>query len=303
MASAVSTTALFVRRGILHAAATIAAAVIITAWAQLSLGDEWAFVATIMAEAAIAYTLAWLWIGRRLDSVAVSVAAVVTIFLGELTLIAVAAVPNPPPLVLLTTLHVINLSLILWLVWVRQWQWVGLGAVVPAWLATLVWYDGHRQPEQWTQVMALATALYAVFALYPFVLGSRARESRDPYLTAIGGSVFFFFAARMALLQGACRRSLAWCRCSKARCWRCCCAQLLRIEPRGDRDLGRLALVAGIGARVRHGGDSAAANTVDHDRLGARRRGARLALSPHPASRPAVLGDGAARQPCSCVSR
>jgi hypothetical protein len=43
-------------------------------------------------------------------------------------LIAVAAVPNPPPLVLLTTLHVINLSLILWLVWVRQWQWVGLGA-------------------------------------------------------------------------------------------------------------------------------------------------------------------------------
>jgi hypothetical protein len=61
MTLAVSTTALFVRRGILHAAATIAAAVIISAWAQLSLGDEWAFVATIMAEAAIAYALAWLW--------------------------------------------------------------------------------------------------------------------------------------------------------------------------------------------------------------------------------------------------
>jgi len=245
MTLAVSTTALFVRRGILHAAATIAAAVIITAWAQLSLGDEWALVATIMAEAAIAYALAWLWIARRLDSVAVSVAAVATLFLGELTLIAVAAVPNPPPLVLLTTLHVINLSLILWLVWVRQWQWVGLGAVVPAWLATLVWYDSHRQPEQWTQVMALATALYAVFALYPFVLGSRARESRDPYLTAIGGSVFYFFAARMALLQGGLSSVVGVVPVFEGAVLTLLLRALLSIEPKGDRDLGRLAIVAG----------------------------------------------------------
>ena len=245
MTLAVSTTALFVGRGILHAAATIAAAVILTAWAQFSLGDEWAFVATIMAEAAIAYAMAWLWIARRLDSVAVPVAAVATLFLGELTLIAVAAVPNPPSLVLLTTLHVINLSLILSLAWVRQWQWVGLGAVVPAWLATLVWYDSHRQPEQWIQVMALATALYAVFALYPFVLGSRARESRDPYLTAIGGSVFYFFAARMALLQGGLSSVVGIVPVFEGAVLTLLLRALLRIEPRGDRDLGRLAIVAG----------------------------------------------------------
>src|SRR4029079_7432418 len=169
MTLAVSTTALFVGRGMLHAAATIAAAVVITAWAQLALGDEWALVATLMAEAAIAYALAWLWIGRpapsersestgRLGDVALSVAAVVTIFLGELALIAVAAVSNPPSLVLLTALHVINLSLILWLVWVRQWQWIGLGAVVPAWLATLVGYGRHPMPRHGTHVMALARA-------------------------------------------------------------------------------------------------------------------------------------------------
>jgi uncharacterized membrane protein len=260
MTLASSTTALFVGRGILHAAATIAAAVIITAWAQLSLGNEWAPVATMMAEAAIAYALAWLWIGRaalserarprageskrRLGAVALSVAAVVTIFLGELTLIAVAAVPNPPPLVLLTALHVINLSLILWLVWVRQWQWIGLGAVVPAWLATLVWYDSHRQPEQWTQVMVLATALYAVFALYPFVLGARARESRDPYLTAIGGSVFYFFAARMALLQGGLSSIVGIVPVLEGIVMALLLRALLRIEPRGNRDLGRLAIVA-----------------------------------------------------------
>jgi hypothetical protein len=244
MTLAVSTTALFVGRGILHAAATIAAAVVITAWAQLSLGDEWALVATMMAEAAIAYALSWLWIGRRLGDMALSVAVVVTIFLGELTLIAVAAVPNPPSLVLLTALHVINLSVILWLVWVRQWQWVGLGAVVPAWLATLVWYDSHRQPEQWTQVMALATALYAVFALYPFVLGSRARESRDPYLIAIGGSVFYFFAARMALLQGGLSSVVGIVPVFEGIVMALLLRALLRIEPRGKRDLGRLAIVA-----------------------------------------------------------
>jgi uncharacterized membrane protein len=245
MTLAVSTTALFVGRGILHAAATIAAALIISAWAQLSLGDQWALVATMTAEAAIAYALAWLWIARRLGGAAVSVAAVVAIFLGELTLIAVAAVSNPPSLVLLTALHVINLSLILWLVWTRQWQWVGLGAVVPAWLATLVWYDSHRQPEQWPQVMALATALYAVFALYPFVLGSRARESRDPYLTAIGGSVFYFFAARMALLQGGLSSVVGVVPVFEGVVLTLLLRALLRIEPRGDRDLGRLAIVAG----------------------------------------------------------
>ena len=245
MTLAASTTALFVRRGILHAAATIAAAVIISVWAQLSLGDEGAFIAMIMAEAAIGYALAWLWIARRLDGVAASVAVIATLFIGELTLIAVSAVPNPPSFALLTALHVINLSVILWQAWERQWQWIGLAAVLPAWLATLVWYDSHRQPEQWTQVMTLATSLYAVFALYPFVLGSRARESRDPYLTAIGGSVFYFFAARMAMLQGGLSSIVGVVPVFEGAVLTLLLRALLRIEPRGDRDLGRLAIVAG----------------------------------------------------------
>jgi hypothetical protein len=245
MTLAGSTTALFVGRGILHAGTTIAAAVIISAWAQLSLGDEWAFVAMIMAEAVIAYALAWLWLARQLEGIAASVAALAALFIGELTLIAVSAVATPPSLAFLTGLHVINLSLILWIAWVRQWQGIGLGAVGPAWLATLVWYDSHRMPEQWTQVMTLATALYAVFAVFPFVLGSRARESRDPYLTAIGGSLFYFFAARMALLQGNLSSIVGIVPVFEGLVLALLLRALLRIEPRGDRDLGRLALVAG----------------------------------------------------------
>jgi uncharacterized membrane protein len=245
MTLAASTTALFVGRGMIHAAATIAAAVIVSAWAQLSLVDEWAFVGMLSVEAVLAYAVGWLWIGGRLHGSATSVAVLATAFLAELALIAISALPNSPSLYVLTAIHVVNLSVILWVAWIRKWDWIGLAAVLPAWLATVVWYDSHRQPEQWTQVMTLATALYAVFAAYPFVLGSRARESRDPYLTAIGGSVFYFFAARMALLQGGLSAYVGAVPVFEGAVLALLLRALLRIEPRDGRDLGRLAIVAG----------------------------------------------------------
>jgi hypothetical protein len=244
MTLAASTTALFVKRAILHAGAATAAAVIVMVWAQ-EVGDGWACVALVAAEAIIAYSRVWLWLTRRLEGVASSVGALAALFIGEMTLIALSAVPSTPPLAVLTLSHVVNISLILWLAWQRQWQWVGLAAVLPAWLATAVWYDGHRDPSQWTQVMMLATALYAVFAVFPFVLGNRARESRDPYLTAIGGSVFYFFAARMALLQGGLSSIVGIVPVFEGIVLALLLRALLRIEPQGGRDLARLAIVAG----------------------------------------------------------
>ena len=80
-----------------------------------------------MAEAVIAYALAWLWIARRLEGVAASVGVLAALFIGELTLIAVASRGRTRRRSLLLTLsHVVNLSLILWLSWKRQWQWIGL---------------------------------------------------------------------------------------------------------------------------------------------------------------------------------
>jgi uncharacterized membrane protein len=244
MTLAVSTTALFVGRAVLHTGATIAAAVIVMVWTQ-ELGEEWTFVALLTAEAIVAYSVIWLWITRRLEGVASSIGAVTALFISEITLIAVSAVQVPPPLAVITMSHVVNLSLILWLSWQRRWQWVGLGAVLPAWLSTAVWSDSHRTPGEWTQVMALATALYAVFTVYPFVLGRQARESRDPFLTAIGGSVFYFFAARMALLQGGLSSIVGIVPVFEGVVLALLLRALLRIEPQGGRDLARLAIVAG----------------------------------------------------------
>jgi uncharacterized membrane protein len=94
-------------------------------------------------------------------------------------------------------------------------------------------------------VLGLPLVLYAVFTLYPFVLGKRARGSRDPYFTAIAGSVFFFFAARAALLQGELAAFLGVAPVAEGAIMALLLRELLRMEPSGTRDLGRLALVAG----------------------------------------------------------
>jgi uncharacterized membrane protein len=246
MTLAASTTALFVGRGVLHAASTIAASVIVLAWSAIAVGDEWAPVAVIVTESIIAYALAWMWIARkRLEGIAASVAVLATLFLGEFGLVAVSALQNPPPLALLTVLHVVNLSLILWLSWIRQWQVVGIAAVMPAWLAAAIWYDNHPQPEQWAQLLVLASAMYAVFVAFPFVLGSRARQSRDPYLTAIAGSIFYFFTARAAMLQGQLSSIVGILPVFEGGVLALLLRALLKIEPRGGRDLARLAIVAG----------------------------------------------------------
>jgi uncharacterized membrane protein len=245
MTLAASTTALFIKRGALHAAAVTAAAVVIAGWANRSLGDAWANVALGAAEVAIAYAIAWLWIGGRIKSEATSIGALLTLFIGEMTLIAVSAVDTPPPFAVITIAHVVNVTLILWIAWARRWTAIAPAAVIPAWLAATVWHGRHPEPTAWPQGLVLSSALYAVFVVYPFVLGRRAKESRDPYLTAIAGSVFFFFAARTAFLQGGLSAYIGVVPVLEGIVMGLLLRALLRIESKDSRDLGRLAIVAG----------------------------------------------------------
>ena len=92
--------------------------------------------------------------------------------------------------------------------------------------------------------MALAAALYAVFVAYPLVLNRRARDSRDPYFTAVLGSVFFFFAARSALLGGGLQAYIGIIPVAEGVVMALVLQQLLRVQPAEERDLGRLAVVA-----------------------------------------------------------
>src|SRR5207248_9259570 len=73
----------------------------------------------------------------------------------------------------------------------------------------------------------------------------RARDSREPHLTAVAGSVFFFFAARSALMQGGLTSIVGIVPVVAAIVMALLLRELLAMQPAGGRDLGRLAFVAG----------------------------------------------------------
>lgn len=252
MTLAAGVTSLFIRTWALHAAAVTAAALIVGGWTVNALGEEWASIAMVVVEAVIVYALAWLWIARRSDahrsterrSHAAPIGAAIASFIGELSLVAIADSRGAPPVAAFIAAHVANLIVILWLAWGSRWQWVAIGAVLPAWIATAAWH-GQQEPAAWKSVFALAASLYAVFAAYPFVLGRRARQTRDPYLTAIAGSIFFLFAARSAFVQGGLGLYVGIIPVVEGIVLALLLRALLRIEPHGERDLARLAIVAG----------------------------------------------------------
>src|SRR4029079_9009154 len=106
------------------------------------------------------------------------------------------------------------------------------------------WQHDHPAAADWRGAMAFAAALYAVFVAYPFVLNRRARDSRDPYFTAVLGSVFFFFAARSALLTGGLQSYIGIIPVAEGVVMALILRQLLSVQRAEDRDLGRLAVVA-----------------------------------------------------------
>ena len=245
---ALSASSLAVSMTELHAAGVIAASVIVFGWAHVS-GVAWTPTMLAAGESVAAYALIWLALarvrGRSHTSIGAAAGAVVTLLVAELTLIDASAAGTSLPLAAITVTHATNLALILAIAWIYRWPWVAPAAVLPAALAAFFWRSTqHPEPAAWASLMTLAVAMYAVFAAYPFVLGRRARESRDPFLTAIGGSAFFFFAARAALRQGALLQYAGAVPIVEAAVMALLLRQLLRLEPVGQRDLGRLALVA-----------------------------------------------------------
>lgn len=243
---AVSAASLAVQASELHAAGVIAAAVVTLAWAHVTLQGAWAMVALVSIEVLVAYSLGWLSIARgaRKATTIAAIGATAVLFIAELTVIDLAAVSGAPPLAIVTSAHVINLSLILALAWNRRWPYVAPAAVAPAWLAVASWQAYHPQAAAWKGTLAMATALYAMFVAYPFVLHRRARDSRDPYLTAVAASAFFFFTARAAILQGGQTSIVGIVPVIEAAILALLLRQLLGIQAPGARDVGRLALVA-----------------------------------------------------------
>ncbi len=243
-----SAAALWIRTAALNAAGCIASALVITSWSATAGAPEWGLIAVLASALASAYALAWMPAADRFGTreLATPTAAAV-LFVAELTLILAVGGGAMPPFPILLAAHVVNLALILALTAQHGWRHVAVGAVAPAWLALLQWQTRNDLLETWGRLLWLTGAVYVVFVSYPFALlaRQRAREDRDPYLAAVLASAMAFFAGRAAFLAGDLEWMIGLIPVIEGAVLAVLLRALLRAEPVGQRDLGRLALVAG----------------------------------------------------------
>jgi len=124
----------------------------------------------------------------------------------------------------------------------QGWAMALVGSCGVAWLPAFLGLAGST--DHW-RLLALAAPLYLLQLGYPLALGQRAREGRLPFLAALLASGFFFLVARPALVDLGYGPVIGALPVLQALLLVPHLLQLLRLQPPGKRDLGRLAAMAG----------------------------------------------------------
>ena len=239
---AFSTAALAAHNAPIHVASVVMTALILAVWRGVTQQAGFATTGIGAFGALVAFSLMWIVVMKRTSRTAV-IAAVTVIIISELNLMAMMGAPSPAPLPINLSAHVISFAILLALVRREEWEY---GASAVAVLGGLAAGSLLLPPDPiGRDVLIFAAVIYAPFALYPFVLGSRARDERDPYIAALVAAAWCFLIAR----RGMALANLDWMvgivPVLIGAVTTLHLSQLLRIQPKGERDLGRLALVAG----------------------------------------------------------
>ena len=240
---AVSTAALAQRNGLLHGAAMCAAAAVLFASAAAPPAAGWGLVITGAFFVVVLYAAAWIAVARRfaLEATAAAAAAVATT-LAILATLSVSLLPHGPRVEVIVAAHVAYLSLLLALTARHAWPH---GATFAAGIAAVVVLGQYAGGTAWSSLLLHGVAMYVAFAAYPLLLGRRGRGARDPYVAAIVASAWCFLATRHGVVQAGHEALVGVVPVALGAVTMVHFRQLLRIEPTGSRDLGRLALVAG----------------------------------------------------------
>jgi uncharacterized membrane protein len=244
---AIGFSALYLRRHDLHRAAMTASALLLMIWVGNVVTSPWPAVAIISAGVLCALSFAWIYLAGRAgnDRSPFSVTALVTVILAQFAAIIAAGQPGAPRVGFLLAAHMVFLVALLGLAWFNDKHEYAVIAVFPVAIAVSFWLDQHPGPEFWRQQLFFAIPVYLVFIAYPLLLGHRSRRAIEPYLAAVLASVPFFFQARHAMQQAGLENVIGILPLSQALLMGLLLLQLLKMEPRGARALGRLALVAG----------------------------------------------------------
>jgi uncharacterized membrane protein len=173
------------------------------------------------------------------------VAAAAALFMSQLTVMIATASPGRPAFVVILSAHVLTLAVLLALTWAERWRHVAFGVAGVAWLGLLEWQSGFVRAHDWRELLVLSGALYALFTVYPLVVGPKAPGDREPWLVALAGAAMAFFAARDAFEAGGLEWMVGVVPVAQGIVTALLLRALLRLERPGERDLGRLALMAG----------------------------------------------------------
>ncbi|MEW6363809.1 MAG: DUF2339 domain-containing protein [Acidobacteriota bacterium] len=250
---AIGIAALYVRGGEIHLVSLGASQVILFTWVCFSRLAPWPEIGIGAALAVAAFGIAWLLLARRLESRAPGASfarrfdqgATSAILLGQAVAIVAAAVAPRIGISYLIPAHAALIVALLWIAWLTDRYVISVIAVVLPAVAVYVWREAHL--EMWKEELLFALALYALFVVYPLLLGDRARPVREPHVAAVLASVPFFFLARHAILAGDYGDRIGILPVAQAALMALLLWRLTRLEPSGERDIGRLALMAGAG--------------------------------------------------------
>lgn len=252
---AIGVAVLWLGLGALQVGAVGMSGLILLLWTYVVVGPgdiaPWPSVAVGAAFALAAFALGWIALARRREGRLAadagelvrrcSDAAVIALLAGELVLIRVGAVADPPPLGLALPVHVLFLVAVLALAERTGRAWLASAWVPFVFVAAAGW--GARA-EPWPRLL-FGAVLLAVYLIHPFALGERARRSYHPWLAAVLASVAYFLIARIGLIDLQLERYLGALPVLLAAALAVLLRRLLRFVPPGERKDGRLALVAG----------------------------------------------------------
>jgi uncharacterized membrane protein len=249
---AILTASLFGRRAELNAAALGVSQLILLTWVITArglpaAGPPWTEIALIAICAVGAMALSALPLARRrkADSPFFLYGAAAALYLAQLVALVVSAIPEAPSVGWLAAVQTLLVFALLGLARRSDRQELGLCAVVLPALGLLLWEGLHFQAASWPQELLFAAGPYAIFSLYPLTLGEKGKGLRLPYVTAILGAAPFFWAGRHALVAGGQAGVVGILPVGQAIVLLLLLLHVLRLEPSGARDRGRLALVAG----------------------------------------------------------
>ncbi len=241
---AISTAALAERDGELHAVATMLASGVLLGWVGTTHGEGFGVIGIAAEAVLVAFALTWIVLARRFGFEPIAaVTAGLIIAVAQIAVTVVTLSGPQPPLAMLVSAHVVGVSLLLMLTARYGWRYAALAASALAGVLALV--ITAAEDAAWQRLFAHAVAMYAPFALHPLVLGARAKENRDPYVAAILASAWCFLALRHSVMQAGYGWMIGVVPVALGAVTTVHVRQLLRLQPAGARDLGRLALVAG----------------------------------------------------------